>query len=106
MGGNRKVLGERDRQSRGKQAAGAGGCAVTEETVFPAVVSLSILTDDGLDSPEHLSKRTNHAECQVFYNDFSWQLTLKEIGLITTFTQGKENSLNNFNFKKANYLFL
>ena len=27
-------------QSRGKQAASAGGCAVTEKTMFPAVVSL------------------------------------------------------------------
>lgn len=27
-------------QSRGKQAASAGGCAVTEETALPAVVSL------------------------------------------------------------------
>lgn len=84
-----KSLGGETDQSRGKQAAGAGGCAVTESCV-PCCGLASVLTDDGLDSQEHLSKETkSHAECQVFYNDFG-QLTLKEIGLITThFHTGK-----------------
>jgi hypothetical protein len=37
---------------------------------IPLSSHLSILTCDCLESVEHLSKRTNHIECQVCQNDF------------------------------------
>lgn len=56
-------------QSRGKEAASGGSYVITNKTAFSTVISLINLTGDCLESQEHLSKRTNHAECSVCQND-------------------------------------